>query len=60
MYVADWDLRIASLRATLPSNWLDRIDVDSYRDVSIGGVQSDRGRRKELIVCFRSKEVIDG
>lgn len=37
IYVADWDLRIASLRATLPSHLWEFIESDGYRDGSIGG-----------------------
>lgn len=37
MYFADWDLRIASLRAIIPSSDYDKIHADPYRDVQIGG-----------------------
>ena len=37
MYVADWDLRIASLRRKLPSEVWKNIEVEPYRDVNIQG-----------------------
>src|SRR3990167_5088204 len=37
IYFFDWDLRIASLRAQLPQELWNRIEVDSYRDISIPG-----------------------
>lgn len=37
MYIADWDLRVASLRRKLPAaTWKD-IEVEPYRDVNIQG-----------------------
>ena len=32
MYIYDWDLRIASLRATIPSEHWSKIESDPYRD----------------------------
>ena len=37
VYVADWDLRIASLRRKLPAEIWQYIEVDPYRDVNIQG-----------------------
>ena len=37
LYVADWDLRIASLRATLPQTLWQYVESDPYRDGNIGG-----------------------
>jgi hypothetical protein len=37
IYVADWDLRIASLRRKLPANVWQNIEVEPYRDVNIQG-----------------------
>ncbi|KKK76650.1 hypothetical protein LCGC14_2861480, partial [marine sediment metagenome] len=37
MYVYDWDLRIASLRATIPPSDFGKIHTDPYRDITTGG-----------------------
>ncbi len=37
MYIYDWDLRIVSLRATIPSSGWDKIESDPYRDIVVGG-----------------------
>ena len=37
VYVADWDLRIASLRRKIPSEVWQYIEVEPYRDVNIQG-----------------------
>lgn len=37
IYVADWDLRIASLRRKLPAEIWQYIEVEPYRDVNIQG-----------------------
>ena len=49
MYIYDWDLRIASLRATIPSQHWTKIESDPYRDLIAGGeaftkMQSHIGR----------------
>lgn len=36
-YFFDWDMRIASLRARLLEQYWSRIEVDTYRDVTIAG-----------------------
>lgn len=37
IYIADWDLRIASLRRKLPNEVWQYIEVEPYRDVNIQG-----------------------
>ena len=37
VYVADWDLRIASLRRKLPASVWQNIEVEPYRDVNLQG-----------------------
>lgn len=37
IYIADWDLRIASLRRKLPSEVWQYIEVEPYRDVNLQG-----------------------
>jgi len=37
IYIADWDLRIASLRRKLPAEVWQYIEVEPYRDVNIQG-----------------------
>lgn len=37
IYVADWDLRIASLRRKLPSSVWQNIEAEPYRDVNVQG-----------------------
>ena len=37
MYIADWDARVASLRATLAPEYWQYIETDVYRDGNIGG-----------------------
>ncbi|KKK54906.1 hypothetical protein LCGC14_3079930 [marine sediment metagenome] len=37
IYIFDWDLRITSLRATIPSAHWHKIESDPYRDNQVGG-----------------------
>ena len=48
MYIFDWDLRIASLRATIPSSHWDKIESNPYRDA--GGIAGSAFTKMQALI----------